>query len=57
MLWKFALYFNQCVFQEDSRSLSLKTFSWIFPRPNFIKNTTTFDVSNGVNVRFVHRVL
>ena len=35
----------------------LKTFPWIFPHPNFIKNNITFDVSNGVNVRFVHRVL
>ena len=39
------------------KTVSLKTFIWIFPYPNFIKNTNTFDVSNGVNVRFVHRVL
>ena len=42
------LYFREAV--------PLKTFPWIFPHPNFIKNTSTFDVSNGVNVRFVHRV-
>ena len=36
---------------------SLKTFPWIFPHPNFIKYTITFDVSNGVNARFVHHVL
>ena len=29
----------------------------IFPHYNFIKNTITFDVSNGVNVRFVSRTL
>ena len=33
----------------------LKTFPWIFTHPNLIKNTITFDVTNGVNVRFVHR--
>ena len=37
--------------------VSMKTFSWIFPHYNFIKNTFTFDVSNGVNVWFVHCVL
>ena len=35
----------------------LKTFPWIFLHSNFIKNTIAFEVSNGVNVRFVHRVL
>ena len=34
----------------------LSTFPWIFPHPNFIKNTITFEVSNGVSVGFVHRV-
>ena len=38
-------------------TVSLKTFPWIFHHPNFIKNTSAFDVSNGVNIRFVHRVL
>ena len=38
-------------------TVSLQTFPWIFPHLNFIKHTITFDVSNGVNVRFVHRVL
>ena len=42
---------------SSRKTVSLKTFPWIFPHHNFIKNTTTFDVSNGVNVRFVHRVL
>ena len=37
-------------------TVSLKTFPWIFSHPNFIKNTLIFDVSNGVNVRFVHHV-
>ena len=36
---------------------SLKTFPWIFPYLNFTINTITFDVSNGVNVWFVHLVL
>ena len=39
------------------KTVSLKTLSWIFWHTNFIKNTITLDVSNGVNVRFVHRVL
>ena len=39
------------------KTVSLKTFPWIFPHPNFMTNTITFDVSNGVNVRFVHRIL
>ena len=39
------------------KTVSLKTFPWIFPHPNFIKNTIAFDVSNGVNARFLHRVL
>ena len=38
-------------------TVSLKTFPWIFHHPIFIKNTSTFHVSNGVNVRFVHRAL
>ena len=40
-----------------SKTISLKTFSWLFPHSKFIKNTITFDVSNGVDVRFVHRIL
>ena len=39
------------------KTVSLKTFPWIFPDPKLIKNIIKFDVSNGVNVRFVHRVL
>ena len=39
------------------KTVSLKTFPWIFPHPNFMTNTITFAVSNGVKVRFVHRVL
>ena len=39
------------------KTVSLKTFPWISPHPNLIKNTITLDVLNGVNVRFVHRVL
>ena len=43
---------------SSRKTLSLKIFPWIFPHPNFIKkNTITFDGPNGVNVRFVHRVL
>ena len=38
-------------------TVSLKTFPWIFHHPIFIKNTSTFHVSNGVDVRFVHRAL
>ena len=38
-------------------TLSLKTFPWIFPYPNFTINSITFDVYNGVNVRFAHCVL
>ena len=38
-------------------SLVLKTYPWIFHHPNFIKHTSTFDASKGVNVRFVLRVL
>ena len=38
-------------------TVSPKTFPWIFPHPNFIKNTITFDLSSVVNVRFVHRVV
>ena len=38
-------------------TVSLKTFPWIFPHPNFIKNTIAFDVLNDANVRVVHRVL
>ena len=40
-----------------TKTVSLKTFPLIFPHPNFMTNTITFDVSNGENVRFVHRVL
>ena len=39
------------------KTVSLKTFPWIFPHPKFITNTITFDESNGVNVKFVHRIL
>ena len=39
------------------KTVSLKTFPWIFPHPNFMTNTITSDVSNGVNVRFVRRIL
>ena len=35
------------------KTVSLKKFPWIFPHPNFIKDDITFDVSNGVNVRFI----
>ena len=36
------------------KTVSLKTFPRIFPHPNFIKITITFDVSIGVNVSAVH---
>ena len=39
------------------KPVSLKTFPWIFPHPNFMTKTITFDVSNGVNVRFVYCIL
>ena len=39
------------------KTVSLKTFLWIFPHPNFLINTITFDVSNCVNVRLVHHIL
>ena len=38
------------------KTVSPKTSSWIFSRPNFFKNTIILDVSNGVNVRFEHSV-
>ena len=37
--------------------VQLRTISWIFPRLKNAKNIITFEVSNGVNARFVHRVL
>ena len=63
-LWK-VLRANQCygilplisINVSSRKTVSLKTFPWIFPHPDFIKNTITFDGSYGVNVRFVHRVL
>ena len=62
--WK-VLWANQCygnlpfilINVSFKNTVSLKTFPWIFPHPNFVTNTITFDVSNGVNVRFVHRIL
>ena len=62
--WKF-LNANQCygnlpfvsINVSFKDTIPLQTFPWIFPDPNFIKSTITFDASNGVNVRFVHRVL
>ena len=62
--WK-VLWANQCydnlpfilINMSFRKTVSLKTFPWIFPLPNFLTNTITFDVSNGVNVRFVHRIL
>ena len=43
--------------ESVKKTVQLKTFLWIFPYPNVIKNILIFNVSNGVNVRFVHRVL
>ena len=37
-----------------TKTVSLKTFPWIFAHPNLIKDTITFDVSSVVNVRFEH---
>ena len=62
--WK-VLWANQCygnlpfilINASFRKTVSLKTFPWIFPHPNFMTNIITFDVSNGVNVRFVHRIL
>ena len=55
MLWKFVLYFNWCVLQEDSTN---KIISVDISASQFNeKNTMIFDVSNGINVRFVHRVI
>ena len=59
--WK-VLWANQCygnlpfilINVSFRKTISLKTFPWIFPHPNFMTNTITSDVSNGVNVRFVH---
>ena len=39
------------------KTVKLKTFLGIFPYPNYMRNVTIFDVSNGVNVGFVHRVI
>ena len=62
--WK-VLWANQCygnlpfilINVSFRKTVSLKTFPWIFPHPNFMTNTISFDVSNGVNVRFVHRII
>ena len=62
--WK-VLRANQCygnlsfisINVSSRKTVSLKTFPWIFPHPNFITNVITFDASNGINVRFVHHVL
>ena len=54
MLWKFALYSLSCVLQEDSIT---ENISMDISSSQFYQNTITFDVSNGVNVRFVHHVL
>ena len=62
--WKF-LWANQChgnlpfilINVSFRKTVSLKTFSLIFPHTNFMKNAIRFVVSNGVNVRFVHRIL
>ena len=62
--WK-VLRANQCygnlpfilVNVSFRKTVSLKTFPCIFPHPNFMANTITYDVWNGVNVRFVHRIL
>ena len=43
--------------ESVKKTVQLKTFLWIFPCPNFIKNILIFNVSNGVKVRFVHRIL
>ena len=53
MLWKFALYFNHCVLQENSIT---ENISMDISHPHSIKNIIIFDVSNGVNVRFLHRI-
>ena len=39
------------------KTVPLKAFPWVLPHPNLMKNSITFYVSNGVNVRFVHRAL
>ena len=62
--WK-VLLANQCygilpfisINVSFRKTVPLKTFPWIFPHPNCIKNTITFDVPNGANVRCVHSVL
>ena len=62
--WK-VLMANQCygnlpfilINVSFRKTVSLKTFPWIFPHPNFMTNNITFDVSNGANARFVHRIL
>ena len=38
------------------KTVSLKTFPWIFPHPHFVRETITFDISNGANASFMHRV-
>ena len=37
-------------------TVQLKIFLWIFAHPNCITYTVTFDVSNGVNTRFMRRL-
>ena len=61
--WKI-LRANQCYGNLPSVSINVifretvppKTFPWIFPHTNVIKNIITFDVSNGVNISFFHIV-
>ena len=45
------------IYVSFRETVPLKTLPWIFIHPNFIENTITFDVSNGVNFRFVHLAL
>ena len=33
---------------SSRKTVQLKTYLWIFPHPNFMKDITMFDVSNGV---------
>ena len=61
--WK-VLWTNQChgnlpfilINVSFRKTVSLKTYSLIFLHINFMTNTITIVVSNGVNVRFVHRI-
>ena len=55
ILWKFAIYFNWCVLQKHNTNENISAD--MCPSQFYLKNTITFDLSDDVDARFVHRVL